>query len=118
MSRKYFIYFSIIYIILILAVSSIPGVRIPKVEIFGFDKLLHIVEYILLAFLLTNSLKNPNIKAILIIVIIGSSYGVLNEIWQIYIAGRCGSIYDGIANGIGMIIGSLVTYKYLLFSHD
>ena len=118
MSKKLFKYILIFYIIAILAVSTIPGVAIPKFNIWSFDKILHIIEYFILAFLMINALRITTTRYILIIIIFGIAYGGFNEIWQGIVADRYASIYDAIANGIGMIIGSLISLKYLMFSHD
>jgi len=118
MSKNIFQNLLIFYVIAILVVSTIPGGAIPKLKIFSFDKILHIIEYFILAFLAINALKIVSTKAVILIVIIGIAYGGFNEIWQGAVAGRYASIYDAIANGIGMILGSMVTLKYLIFSHD
>ena len=118
MSKKSFQVILFIYLIAILAVSTIPGGRIPKINIWSMDKVLHIIEYFILAFLMINAMRNPTFISILIVIIIGIAYGGFNEIWQGLLAHRYASIYDAIANGIGMIVGSIVTVKYLLISHD
>jgi VanZ family protein len=118
MSRKVFQIGLVLYIIAILAVSTIPGGKIPDINIWSFDKILHIVEYFILAFLMINALKYPTAKGIIAIIIIGFIYGGFNEIWQGLIAHRYASLYDAIANGVGMIFGSIVTVKYLLIADD
>ena len=118
MNKKTYKYILIFYIITILALSTIPGGSIPKIDIWSFDKILHIIEYSILAFLMINALKIPSNVSILGIIVFGIAYGGFNEIWQGLIADRSASIYDAIANGIGMIIGSLISLKYLMFSHD
>ncbi len=118
MSRKYFQIGLIIYFIAILAVSTIPGGAIPKVNIWSFDKILHVIEYFILAFLAINAIKKPSMEIIILIIAIGFAYGGFNEIWQGVVAERYASVYDAIANGVGMIIGSFISIKYLLFTHD
>jgi len=118
MSKNTYQKLLIFYIIAILVISTIPGGAIPKFNIWSIDKILHIIEYFILAFLMINVLKKPTNISILGIIIFGIAYGGFNEIWQGVVAGRYASIYDAIANGIGMIIGSLISLKYLMFSHD
>ncbi len=118
MSKKAFQFYFIVYIIAILAVSTIPGGKIPDLNIWSFDKLLHIIEYFILAFLAINAMKKISTRTIIIMIFFGIAYGGFNEIWQGVIAHRFASTYDAIANGVGMIIGSFVTVKYLLLSHD
>lgn len=118
MSKKIFRIGLILYIIAILAVSTVPGGAIPKFNIWSFDKILHIVEYFILAFLMINVVENNSKNTILLIIFVGFIYGGFNEIWQGLIAHRYASIYDAIANGIGMVIGSVVTVKFLKFTND
>lgn len=118
MSKKVFRIILIVYLFVILVLSTIPGGAFPEIDIFSFDKLLHIIEYFILAFLAINAIKIPSTRIIILIIIIGIAYGGFNEIWQSLIADRFASVYDAIANGIGMILGTIVSYKYLLFTHD
>ena len=118
MNRKYFIYLLIFYIILILIGSTLPGNLFPSGKIFDFDKIIHIMEYIILAFLFLNAIKSPNISNVLLIIVIGTAYGVFNEFWQLFVSDRYASFWDGLANTVGMIIGSVITYKYLIISND
>ena len=118
MSKKAFRIILIFYLFVILAVSTIPGGALPKIDIFSFDKLLHIIEYFILAFLAINTIKIPSTRTIILIIIIGIAYGGFNEIWQGVIPNRFASIYDAIANGIGMILGSIVSVKFLFLTND
>ncbi len=118
MSKKVFQILLTIYVIAILAVSSIPGGALPHVDILSFDKILHIIEYSILAILAINAVKLTSTRTIIIIIILGTVYGGLNEIWQTLVADRFASIYDAIANGIGMVIGSIISVKFLLLTHD
>jgi VanZ family protein len=118
MSRKTFLYFSLFYSIVLLIASTISGNNIPKLDQTLFDKILHAIAYAILGFLLVNSFKKEKISTLLFIIIIGTIYGGLNEIWQLYIANRYASFYDGIANAVGMIIGTILTHKYLRFTND
>ena len=118
MSRKIFQIGLILYIFAMLAVSTIPGGAIPKINIWSFDKILHFIEYFILAFLAINAIKKPSIGKIILVIVAGFAYGGFNEIWQGVIAGRFASFYDAIANGIGMVIGSIVSVKFLSLTHD
>ena len=118
MSKKSFQIIFIVYLFAILAMSTIPGEEIPKINIWSFDKILHIIEYFILAFLMINTLRIPNVRSIFIVILIGIAYGGLNEIWQGVLTSRYASVYDAIANGIGMILGSTITAKFLLLAHD
>ena len=118
MNRKHFIIIFVVYLVLMIVVHLLRGGRIPLDNLFGMDKLLHILEYIVFAFLFINTIKNPNFNKILVVIIIGASFGILIEFLQYYVADRYASAYDAIANIIGLCIGSIVTFKYLLISDD
>ncbi len=118
MNKKAYRIILITYLFVILILSTIPGRALPKVDIFSFDKLLHIIEYFILAFLAINAIKKVSANTIIVIIIIGTAYGGFNEILQSIVADRFASVYDAIGNGIGMILGSIISYKYLLLSHD
>lgn len=107
----------IFYVIAILVVSTIPGSSIKIPNVWSFDKILHTIKYFIFAFLAINALESISTKTVVIMVVIGTLYGGFNEVWQGAV-GREASIYDAIANGVGMILGSIITLKYLLFSHD
>ena len=118
MSKKTFRILLVVYLFVILAASTIPGGKMLKFEIWSFDKILHIVEYFILAFLAINAFGKVSTTSIIVIIIIGSAYGGFNEIWQGLVADRYASIYDALANAIGMVIGSILSIKYLLLKHD
>ena len=82
MSKKAFQFYLIVYIIAILVVSTIPGGKIPDINIWSFDKLLHIIEYFILAFLAINAMKKISTRTIIMMRIIGNAYGGFNEVWQ------------------------------------
>lgn len=118
MNRKTFIAALIAYMVLMIVVHLLRGGRIPLDSLIGMDKLLHTIEYIIFAFLFINALKTPNINKVVIVIIVGASFGILIEFLQMYVAGRYASAYDAVANVIGLCIGSIITYKYLIISND
>ena len=118
MNKNIFRIILIGYLFIILILSTIPGRAIPDINLFSIDKLLHIIEYFILAFLAINAVKNLSTNTIIAIILIGIIYGGFNEIWQSLVAGRFASMYDAIANGVGMILGSIISSKYLLMSDD
>lgn len=118
MNRKYFVVTLIAYMVLMIVVHLLRGGMIPLDTFMGMDKVLHMIEYVIFAFLCINALKNPNFNKIIAIIIFGTSFGILIEFLQMYVAGRYASTYDAIANVIGLLIGSVITYKYLIISND
>lgn len=118
MNRKHFVYLLVIYATLMVIVHLLRGARFPIDNIIGMDKFLHFTEYVIFAFLFINAIKAPNLAKIFLIVIIGTTFGALIEFLQCYVAGRYASVYDAIANTVGLITGSFLSYKYLIISDD
>lgn len=96
------------YMILILSVSSIPQDSLPKVFLLTWDKLLHLVEYFILGILAVKSMNDVTFRSILIVVLFGTVFGMMDEYLQSYISGRMSSGYDVVADTIGVTIGALL----------
>ena len=115
--KKYLVYLPLIlYWLLILTLTSLPGMDVPNVPI--NDKIEHLLAYGGLGFLLNLSLRIQN-KFTLVkkypawfSVLIVSTYGALDELHQLFIPGRSCDILDWTADTIGVIIG--VTIMTLL----
>lgn len=113
---KKILFFSpaILYYALIFYFSS--RIYEAKIDIFFFDKGLHVVEFGLLGFFLSlgyfRSLNSSHrIKAFLTLSS-GVILGTLDELHQYFVPGRSSEILDVIADAIGIFIGLLV-YLYL-----
>ena len=102
----------IVYGIIILSISSIPGDSIPQFVLLSWDKLIHIIEYSILGFLSINSLSNESKNQIIIACLLCLCFAIMDEIWQSFIPGRFSSGLDVIADGIGIIIGSIFALRY------
>ena len=102
----------IIYGVLILSVSSIPGISIPRFVLLSWDKLFHIIEYSILGFLSVRSFNSKSIKNMINISIICLCFAVFDEIWQSFVPGRFSSALDVIADGIGIIIGIIFASRF------
>lgn len=70
------------------------------------DKLLHFVAYffygLTIQFALINSTNYNKRKYYLIVIIIGSSFGISDEIHQYFIEGRSSDIFDWVADTLGI----------------
>jgi VanZ family protein len=115
--KKYLVYLPLIlYWLLILTLTSLPGVDMPNVHI--NDKIEHLLAYGGLGFLLNLSLRIQNKFALVkkysawFAILIVSAYGALDELHQLFIPGRSCDILDWTADTIGVIIG--VTIMTLL----
>ncbi len=80
--------------------SSIPGKELVPLP-YGADKVIHFSLYLLLGVFLTGALPEKKIWAI----IIGTIYGVLDELHQSFIPYRSCSFYDWLADAAGVIVG-------------
>lgn len=101
----------------IYVVSSMPGDKLPKIDIPNIDKIAHFLEYFILSMLLmrafTNSTKSFNLTALIILsIIITSLYGFSDEWHQKFVAGRMSDLYDFLTDSIGSIAGAFL-YMYM-----
>ena len=112
-------FLSIFWFVLILVLSFLPGKDLPEVGILQFDKIVHVVFYLLL-FVLTfvGWRKQSQFRILqnvsgLLMLILCSVFGVLIECGQgLLTADRYFDIYDAIANSIGALAG-LTTLPFL-----
>jgi VanZ family protein len=94
-------------------VSSIPGQNLPTVKILSIDKVYHIVEYLVLAVLVNRSCKKNGLsrKTIYWIYILLLINAIIDELHQHFIPNRSVSVWDILANMIGLGIGLSFTGK-------
>ena len=112
MKIRYYRKLLITYGILILSISSIPGDSIPRFVLLSWDKFIHIIEYSFLGFLSVSSIDNKSKNQIIIACLFCLFFAILDEIWQSFIPGRFSSVLDVIADGIGIIIGSIFASRF------
>ena len=87
--------------------------KIDNLELLSFiiRKLAHITEYFILGILMINCLKDYKIKHIFIVsILLSILYSCTDEIHQLFVSGRSGSIIDVLIDSIGIILGILI-YK-------
>jgi VanZ family protein len=72
------------------------------------NALLHIAEFTLFSFSITYGLFNylPGLS----IIIIGTSYAILDEIHQFFVPGRHFDVFDIILDSIGILVGFFLFY--------
>ena len=100
-------YLVILFFLTIILGSSIPGKNIPSSYIFSKDKLLHIIEYFILGFLLFNSLLVKHNFQVYYVLFLGASFAAMDEIYQSTVIGRFSSSFDVIADFIGLTLSIL-----------
>lgn len=94
---------AILYGILILALSSIPGKQLPSTIHLVSDKILHVVLYTGAGLTVYYALPSV-IKTVLIV----STYSALDENYQRLIPNRECDRYDWMADTIGGFFGALI----------
>ena len=101
----------IVYVILILTLSSIPRLG-PPFHFPNSDKLVHVMEYSILGFLLTRALRtiprlNPVATAGWLAVLCGSAVGAFDEVYQQGTPGRESSPFDWMADTLGVTLDTV-----------
>lgn len=97
---------AIIYGLVIILLSSVPGINMPKYGFLLADKLLHFFEYALFAILIFRSFSQLFRKHKFHYVIVVSSFflilfALLDEYYQKYIPGRESDVADVILDVLG-----------------
>ena len=80
-------------------------------------KIAHVTEYLILGLLMFNVLMQYNISNIYYAIILCVIYSCTDEIHQLFINGRSGSIRDVLIDSIGIIIGTYL-YKLIFIKKD
>jgi VanZ family protein len=114
MKRNIYWFLSLFYAGIIFFLSSYP---IPaQMPSFAFsDKVVHIMEYGILASLIYMALKSTHTvtyKFILLAFVLAFLYGISDEVHQYFVPGRHADIFDVMANGIGAFCFPLVLQKF------
>ena len=98
----------ILYMALILTLSSLPAQTLPKTWLLNWDKLIHLIEYFILGILAMKSVKKVNLNTVILVIIFGILFGSIDEFLQSFISGRFSSALDVLADTIGTAIGALL----------
>jgi len=107
---------AIAWALLIFIGSSIPAKYIPHYKIFTYDKLIHILLFLIFGLFVHRSLE-PFIKkdyfswgraffSIAVVIL----YGVLDEIHQGSVPGRTLDVWDAVADTIGGVLAAVILF--------
>jgi len=105
---------SILWALLILFLSSMPGKDLPRVDLIHIDKLAHLIVYLILFLLLAkwmslSAIQSPLIKAFLLV----SLYGISMEWMQgTFFPERYFDWYDAASNAVGAGLG-IVIFRHI-----
>ena len=103
----------VFWVLLIFAFSSYPKVIIPHGKYISWDKLAHLVEFGILSYLAARALRFSGIRGLAsrylwITSIFGLLYAITDEVHQLYVKGRYASVYDVMADFVGVLLGALL----------
>jgi len=98
-----------LYVLLIFFVSSRPNLHPPGPDFEAKDKVAHFLEYFILGALLFKSIGWNAIRVkwanFVFLFAVGVSVGAFDELLQSYTPGRSMSVFDWIADALGVAIG-------------
>jgi len=97
---------AVAYAGLIFFLSSQSSFPVPR-PIWSFDKVIHFVEYAVLAYLVGRALR-PWKWAAPAAIVISTLYGVSDELHQSFVPGRMSDPYDVVADAVGSMLGAAV----------
>ncbi len=107
------------YMVLIFVMSAIPKLGVPDVGLHWEDKIAHLVEYLVLAFLLARAFYFQNWRPLTIrdavrwAVVVAIVYAATDEIHQYFVPGRFADVTDWVADSMGAVLGGLVAHRRL-----
>jgi len=120
--KKYFTYqFPWQFFMLVIFLQSSSGqISLPDIGIDWFDKIVHFIVFGLLALLTLRGLKHANNPVIQnyfawIGILTCIIFGGTDEIHQLFVPGRFGSVSDWIADILGIVVFS---FAYLFHNRD
>jgi VanZ family protein len=100
-------------VLLIFFLSSRPNLHSPGPDFQLKDKVVHLVEYSVLGFLLwvsmARSIGLPKTGTFLFLLAVGASVAALDEVTQSYIPGRHMDVFDWTADALGLAAGLYLT---------
>ena len=105
---------AILWMVLIFITSSIPSEEFPDVEFWGCAKLVHLVYFGVLYYLLEKVLRQqtrfPSLarRPVLVAFIFTILYGVSDEVHQLFTPGRHGQATDVLIDALGALISVAV----------
>lgn len=102
----------IAYAILIFWISSLERPFNIRFEAGNIDKVIHFLEYSVFGFLLIRAIYGSDIRisrsvAIIMAFLIGTLYGITDELHQSVVPGRFAEIADFIFDSIGSFVGAI-----------
>jgi VanZ family protein len=101
---------TLVWVVVITIVSTMPGIQLPNFNLFSADKLAHAIMYATFVFLVVRDFKKkngrwPDFKEGMTFFLLSAGYGVFMEWVQgTFFPGRFCELDDMIANTFGAIV--------------
>jgi len=111
---------TVLWVAVILFFAVLPYRKLPALTVGHFDKVAHFFEYAILSALLMRSFYYDYSSLTLarssfFTLILGGGYGIVMELVQHFVPGRCPSMGDAVANitgvFVGLILGKVVIWR-------
>jgi len=121
-TKKRFLFFIIPVVVYAAVIFSLSSISHPREELslfFGFDKLLHVIEYYVFGYLLMRLfVTSPKIfiskRRVTLTIVAGILYAISDEWHQLFVPGRCMSVYDMIFDFLGVVVAA-VSYTFVRY---
>ena len=108
-SVKYIL--ALVWLGVITALSTGPGVPLPEVKLITTDKLAHAAAYAVLCWLILRTWSKAEFTELLLTVLFCAGYGALMEWVQgTFYPNRFFEYYDMLANTVGAILASMMYF--------
>lgn len=121
MKRMKYRLITAMYSIIILIITSTPANHIPRIQILHFDKFVHFSIYFVFGFLLLMAVIEQwspgGFAGIFISLLIGTTFGAIDEFHQFWIVSRVPSFGDFFADLGGLIVGILLMFFMILYRY-
>jgi len=109
---------AVVWAILIFIASSIPANDFPDLTIFQYDKLIHLIIFLIFGLLIYRAFNLFwetgifSYSRALVTLLTVAVYGILDEFHQQYVPGRTPDIWDATADALGGIVGVILIYIF------
>lgn len=104
---------ALIWLVIITALSTGPGIPLPEVRLITTDKLGHAAAYAVLCWLILRALKDAGVLQILFAVLFCAGYGALMEWVQgTFYPNRYFEYFDMLANTVGAVLSGIVYFAF------
>lgn len=120
--KKHSKLFFVLWCLLLIMISSIPHLPIPKIKALDssirLDYVIHFLEYFILSlffmFWRMDSDSELKFKKVLLFIVLGMGFALLDEMYQKLIPGRKFNIIDFMYDSIGFSVGIFSMFLVIL----